>query len=280
MSGLRRGVLAEEHELLGASFRHSETAGVLGVHSYAHERDDLPGHGEALLADLTGSTYLLVGGPDAETFSGAAFAGSPLAVGCCAWSGALSGDGSLLASPLLARCGDCEYAVFDPSARGDALAGWLGLLSHAESGGRRAFSEVSVNDASEMLVPLALVGPAAIGVLSDYLHGAGLPAPGRLGQLRLDAIETIVIHLAGPLAQDAFIVLVPPARARVLWRSLLSFTEVAPVGLPAIGRALTDGLPWSALLDHAGPERLSRDTLARWGLVRDGRDFVGARSLA
>ena len=280
MSDARTGVLHEEHALLGASFEPSETTGLLAVRSYAREAACAPAAGEARLTDLTGATYLLVSGSDAEPLAYAAFAGAPLPVGECAFSATLSGDGSLLSMPLVARCGDTEFVVIDPSPRGEALAAWTGLLARAESDGVRAFPLVSICDASEMLVPLALCGPAAEHVLSDYLHDASLPAPGQVRQLRLDAIDVVVVRPGAPLAQDVVVVLVPPARARVLWRSLLSFTEVSPVGVPAFAGLLAGALPWGELLVGAGPEHISRDRLVRWGLVRDGGDFVGGRALA
>lgn len=280
MSEARTGVLHEEHALLGASFEPSETTGLLAVRSYAREAVGAPAAGEARITDLTGATYLLVSGSDAESLAFAAFAGTPLSVGECAFSAALSGDGSLLSTPLVARCGDTEFVVIDPSSRGEALSAWTGLLARAESDGVRAFPLVSTCDASEMLVPLALCGPAAEFVLSDYLHDASFPAPGQVRQLRLDAIDVVVVRPGAPLAQDVVILLVPPARARVLWRSLLSFTEVSPVGVPALAGLLADALPWGRLLAGTGPERVGRDLLARWGLVRDGSDFVGGRVLA
>lgn len=280
MSDARTGVLHEEHALLGASFEPSETTGLLAVRSYAREAVCAPAAGEARLTDLTGATYLLVSGSDAEPLAYAAFAGAPLPVGECAFSATLSGDGSLLSMPLVARCGDTEFVVIDPSPRGEALAAWTGLLARAESDGVRAFPLVSVCDASEMLVPLALCGPAAEHVLSDYLHDASLPAPGQVRQLRLDAIDVVVVRPGAPLAQDVVVVLVPPARARVLWRSLLSFTEVSPIGVPAFAGLFAGALPWGELLVGAGPERVSRDRLVHWGLVRDGGDFVGGRALA
>lgn len=280
MSETRAGVLHEEHALLGASFAPSETTGLLSVRSYAREAEGAPAAGEAWLTDLTGATYLLVSGSDAEPLAYAAFAGTTLPVGGCAFSATLSGDGSLLSIPLVARCGDTEFVVIDPTPRGEALFAWTGLLAHAESDGVRAFPLVSTCDASDMLVPLALCGPVAEHVLSDYLHGASLPAPGQVRQLRLDAIDVVVVRPGAPLAQDVLVVLVPPARARVLWRSLLSFTEVSPVGVPALAGLLAGALPWGELLRGTGPEHVSRDRLARWGLVRDGGDFVGGRALS
>lgn len=280
MSEVRTGVLHGEHVLLGASFEPSEATGILAVSSYAGEKDGLPAAGEALLADLTGTCYLLVSGPDAEALATSALAGRRLAVGECVFSAALAGDGALLAAPLVARCGDTEYVVCDPTPRGEALGAWVGLLSRAESGGVRAFEDASACDASDLLVPLLLAGPASAAVLSDYLHGEELPEPGQVRQLRLDAIDAVVVRAPAPLAQDALLVLVPPARARVLWRSLLSFTEVSPVGAPGVSALLAAGLPWGELLRRTGPERLGRDELYGWGLVRDACDFVGARALA
>lgn len=131
-----------------------------------------------------------------------------------------------------------------------------------------------------MLVPLLLLGELSGEVLLDYLHnGDELPEPGTTRQLRLDAITCAVTSLDLPQETPAFHLLVPPGSARVLWRSLLSFTEVTPVGHRALSSLLSRILPWASVLDGSGPARVSREQLEDWGIVRGGVDFVGGRGL-
>ena len=279
--GARMGILYEEHLLLGARFRASESTGLLAVSSYPCEGEkDL---GEALVgavvADLTGTTYLLLSGDRAPELARAALAGGPLAVGEASFEALLRGDGRVLGAPLVLRTGDHEHVLLDPTPRGEVGAAWLEYVRGA-GGDEGPLAASSVEDASGMLVPLLCAGAASGRVVSDYLRrtGARLPRPGEVASLMLDAIPAIVARVPAP-ADEAYLLLVPAASARVIWRSLLSFSEVSPVGVDAV-RVLAGRLPWSARLGEGGPAAMGREELEGWGLVRAGDDFVGARGLA
>lgn len=280
MSERRAGILHGEHLLLGASFSPSERTGMLRVDEYAAE--GALNTREALLADLTGCAYLLVSGSNAPAFSELAFAGDVLGVGDARFEAALTGDGSLLGAPLVLRTGDHETVVIDATRVHESVGAWIEFLARAKDArGNEAFPEVEVEDASEMLVPLLLLGDLSGEVLLDYLHnGDGLPEPGVTRQLRLDAITCVVTRLDLPQGTPAFLLLVPPGSARVLWRSLLSFTEVTPVGHRALSSLLSRILPWASVLDGSGPVRVPREQLEEWGIVREGAEFVGGRALA
>ena len=174
-----------------------------------------------------------------------------------------------------------ELALLDPSPRGEVLSAWLDFLSRVEQDGTAPFAETRVEGASDMLVALALVGSEARAVLSDYVPASSdLPAPGVVSSLRLDEIPALVACLprAGGLP-EGFLILVPPERARAIWRSLLSFGEIYPVGLGALRELLCDTLPWGELLSTSDVVRYSGSTLRGWSLVRNEGDFVGAREL-
>jgi aminomethyltransferase len=77
-------------------------------------------------------------------------------------------------------------------------------------------------------------------------------------------------------------VLVPPAFARVLWRSFLSFTYVTPVGREALrswalGTKLGDVVGW---LEQQDRVQVPRQELISRGLVRADGGFVGERGLS
>lgn len=283
MSAARMGALYEEHLMLGASLREGSGGEAVAVASYALEQDPrrVVGEGGALLCDLTGAAYLLVAGERAAALASLALAGRELGVGELAFEAALSGDGAVCAVPLALRTGDEELVLVDPTGRGGVLAGWVRFLAGLEQGGEAPFAGTSVEDASGMLVPLLLAGPAAARVLADYLpEGSPAPARGRVEGTRLDRISALVAHVDAPgAAGECYLVLVPPASARALWRSLLSFPEVSPVGHDALAGLARD-LPWGELASGDGVLRASRGSLEAWGLVRDGQDFVGGRALA
>lgn len=275
MSARRDGVLRSEHELLGARFADGGETGPAAVERYANESPD---GADTLLADLTGATYLLLSGTGAASLASAALAGRPLSVGECAFEAVLAGDGALVSVPLALRSGDDEIVLLDPSRRGPVLSGWLGFLCGSVAEKNPALAGARLDDAADMLVCLALFGPGAARVLSDYVcDPSELPAPGQVRQVALDAIGCMVARPLLP-ADAAYLLFVPPAAARRLWRSVLSFTEVEPVGHAEL-RARLAGLPWGGLLAGTDAVRAEAGPLAEQGLVRAGDDFVGARAL-
>lgn len=277
MSGGAPGVLRAEHELLGARFADLG-AGCDAVARYAGEQGLGESGSDVLLADLTGAVYLLLSGRGAGELGATALAGPALSVGEVACEAVLTGEGGLVSVPVALRTGDDELVVLDAGARGPVLGSWLAFLCDAANRqGPDAF-DVRLHDASAMLVCLLLAGPGAAEVLADYVRDPfELPAPGSVRQVALDAIGCMVARPALP-GDPAYLVFVPPAAARRLWRSLLSFTRVAPVGHAALRERLA-ALPWGALLAEGDVVRADAGLLGTWGLVRDADDFVGARAL-
>lgn len=278
MSATAGGVLRVEHELLGARFADLG-ADREAVACYAGEQSLGEGGTDALLADMTGGTYLLLSGRGAATLVETALAGARLAVGEAACEAVLTGEGGLVSVPLALRTGDDETVLLDMSPRGPVLRGWLDFLCAATTRQDPAGFGAHLDDASGLLVCLLLAGPAAADVLADYVPDPSeLPAPGSVRQVTLDAIGCLVARPDLP-GDAAYLVFVPPAAARRLWRSLLSFPRVAPVGHAAL-RARLAALPWGPALAEGDLVRPDADLLAAQGLLRRGDDFVGSRALA
>ena len=256
---------------------------LLGPVRYADEGVELTAFDDgAALVDLTGMDMQVVSGAPAQAFCEAACAGRRLSVGACALEACLLGDGGVASIPLLARTGASEYLVLDASSRRDVLVSWLGFVARIERDGMRPYDGLTVSDETASLVPLALVGPTAPAVLSDYVPGDAsrrLPVAGEVANLDLDGrITTIVCAL--DLPRPAYLVLVPPAWARVVWRSMLSFGSVTPVGHAALRTWLARSV--TVLSRLADPDRLTmgEGELRASGVVREGADFIGARGLA
>lgn len=281
MPSPRMGTLYQEHVFLGASFAPSLDENYQVVKAYAAEKDATAAAAEGcVLCDLTGASYQLISGPDAAALAGAAFCGRRLAVGECAFEAALGGDGCLMSIPLVVRCGDTEHVVVDLGERGPIGLAWLGFLATAEQDGVRPFGNTSIEDATSMLCPLMLMGARAGHVLSDYLHGQALPRPGQVVSVALDNIQAVVAapSLATP-GLEAYLLFVPPTKARVLWRSFLSFEEVSPVGLPAAKRLLFSAVPFSDLCEKQDKVIVTRDQLQDLGLLRHDGGFIGQGAL-
>lgn len=275
---VNRNVLLKEHLLLGADYDGKSLPSLALPARYGS------GSGEdgaltsgAGLADLSGMGSLLLSGPPATSFATAAFCGRELAVGECAFEPALGGDATLMSVPLLARTGDAEYALWDATPRFELLGRWVEFLSGVSQDGYAPYEGLSREDVSGRLVPLLLWGPAARHVLGDYVSSpAGLPAAGRVRDVRLDRIPAVVAGV--PVGRgNCLLALVPPDRARSLWRSLLSFDEVAPVGELALASHARQALGWLSRVEDT--DRLVATRAGLEGLVRGGTDFVGARAL-
>ncbi|MGI6229550.1 MAG: hypothetical protein ACOYJL_01415 [Tractidigestivibacter sp.] len=279
-----RGALYEEHLALRASFTKSEENGLIYPTSYDGEDDLLSALGGALVSDLTGSTYRLVSGSKPQELCEMAFCAKKLEVGECAFEPALTGDGSITSVPLLARTGAHEYVALDPTERGSVVAGWVSFLAGISQDGRAPFEGTTVEDASAMLVPLFVAGRRASELVADYVPNcrAGLPRAGRLLSVMLDGhIPSIVgsVPMGGPHAEPAYVIFVQPGHARVMWRSLLSFNWATPMGRDAVRNLWDDRLPWAERLSSTDVVEFGEDELKRWGLLRDGSDFVGSRGI-
>lgn len=275
----RMGALYGEHVLLGASFSPAEDGQVMAVASYPSETGGAPDPDRAYLCDLSGSAYDLVSGSAAQALVDATFCGPKLKVGESRWECALTADGHVASVPLITRTGDAEYVLLDPSGRGEFASAWLSFIAGIEQDGYAPYKEAAIEDATDMLVPLVLCGGAATKVLSDYVDKTSdLPAAGCAKSIFLDRIGCVVASAdLGLAGMPCYLVLVPKARAVVLWRSFLSFEQVSPVGLDTIRAQEASMLPWGALLVEKGQVDANGPELRAWGLVRSSRDFVGAR---
>ena len=278
-SNVTEAPLYQEHLLLGGQFGDPEALLATPLHYGFQdaERDVfLEGCG---LADLTGMTSILVSGEGADTYISASCAHDPLAVGECSFGAVVTGDGSIASVPFLARTGDAEYLVFDPSERGLMLQPWLSFLVDIEQDGFKPFGGVTVEDATDALIPLLLWGPQAQAILADYVPSVDvLPAPGHIANVRLDRIECLVANLPG-MEQTSYLVMVPPAAARALWRSLLSFGAVSPVGIQQLGHMARATFPWMEAVLSEGRLEATLSQLIDWELARAEGGFVGARAL-
>ena len=271
--------LYDEHLLLGGIFEGEDPLLATPI-----RYGDASGEHEAFaegcaLCDLSGMTGILVSGPGSDAFVTASCACEALAVGECGFGAVVTGDGSLASVPLIARTGEREYLIWDASERGLMLQPWLGFLRDIEQDGFKPFGEVSIEDVSDALVPLLLWGPKAREVLSDYVTDASpLPAAGCIRNVRLDRIECLVAAPSGP-RHDCLLVMTPPAAARALWRSFLSFTQVSPVGSASLALRATSELPWMDAVLGAERLELALEQLLAWRRARPEGGFVGHRAL-
>lgn len=275
MSEQKRSILHTELEYLGAQFSTS-TEGFTLAQSFYGEKPFDEALKDCALVDLSGISYTLVSGAVAQNFVEAVFAGKQLEVGETSFECALTGDGSLSSIGLLARSGQNEYVMLDASERSLVLEEWLSIIASVEQNGVTPYAEVSLEDATPLLTPLLLAGKKAKKVLMDYL-GEQLPEDSKLCNLMLDQTIPALVANVSTKKVPAYLVMVPPVHTVILFRSLLSFEMVHPLGHKQLIEGLTTYLPWFSELASNTKVVLAKDKLEGWGLLRASADFIGAR---
>ena len=276
MSEQKRSILHTELEYLGAQFSTS-TEGFNLAQSFYGEKPLEEALKDCALIDLSGIGYTLVSGTSSQNFVEAVFAGKQLEVGEASFECALTGDGSLSSIGLLARSGQNEYVVLDASERSLVLDEWLSIIASVEQNGVAPYAEVSLEDATPLLTPLLLAGKKAKKVLMDYLGEQRLPEDSKLCNLMLDqTIPALVVNISTKKV-PAYLVMVPPVHTVILFRSLLSFETVHPLGHKQLIEGLKTYLPWFSELASNTKVVVAKDKLEGWGLLRASDDFIGAR---
>ena len=276
MSEQKRSILHTELEYLGAQFSTS-TEGFNLAQSFYGEKPLEEALKDCALIDLSGIGYTLVSGTSAQNFVEAVFAGKQLEVGETSFECALTGDGSLSSIGLLARSGQNEYVVLDASERSLILDEWLSIIASVEQNGVAPYAEVSLEDATPLLTPLLLAGKKAKKVLMDYLGEQKLPEDAKLCNLMLDQTIPALVANVSTKKVPAYLVMVPPVHTVILFRSLLSFEMVHPLGHKQLIEGLKSYLPWFSELATNTKVVLAKDKLEGWGLLRASADFIGAR---
>ena len=276
MSEQKRSILHTELEYLGAQFSTS-TEGFNLAQSFYGEKPLEEALKDCALIDLSGIGYTLVSGTSAQNFVEAVFAGKQLEVGETSFECALTGDGSLSSIGLLARSGQNEYVVLDASERSLVLDEWLSIIASVEQNGVAPYAEVSLEDATPLLTPLLLAGKKAKKVLMDYLGEQRLPEDSKLCNLMLDQTIPALVANVSTKKVPAYLVMVPPVHTVILFRSLLSFEMVHPLGHKQLIEGLKSYLPWFSELASNTKVVVAKDKLEGWGLLRASDDFIGAR---
>lgn len=276
MSEQKRSILHTELEYLGAQFSTS-TEGFNLAQSFYGEKPLEEALKDCALIDLSGIGYTLVSGTSAQNFVEAVFAGKQLEVGETSFECALTGDGSLSSIGLLARSGQNEYVVLDASERSLVLDEWLSIIASVEQNGVAPYAEVSLEDATPLLTPLLFAGKKAKKVLMDYLGEQRLPEDSKLCNLMLDQTIPALVANVSTKKVPAYLVMVPPVHTVILFRSLLSFETVHPLGHKQLVEGLKTYLPWFSELASNTKVVVAKDKLEGWGLLRASDDFIGAR---
>ena len=136
----------------------------------------------------------------------------------------LDEEGHIIDDLIVYHSGDLEYLIIANASNHQVDFAWLS--AHAPA-------EVELVDESDRTSLIALQGPEALAIVSE-LAGQGWEAPARftLCEAMLDTIPALVAR-TGYTGEDGVEILTSMSSAPALWRAILSFGQVSPIGLGA-----------------------------------------------
>jgi aminomethyltransferase len=148
-------------------------------------------------------------------------------------------DGGIIDDLIVYHTGDLEYLIIANAANRTTDFDWLqsrcpeGLSIVGAGESDAAEGLVELVDESDRTALIALQGPKALEVFAELANGA-TPPPARfhVAEARLDTIPVLVAR-TGYTGEDGVEFVCHNSHAVALWRAILSFSEVTPVGLGA-----------------------------------------------
>ena len=151
-------------------------------------------------------------------------------------------DGGIIDDLIVYHSGDLEYLIIANAANRVTDFDWLekhcpeGLrIIGADEHAVPAEGLVELVDESDRTALIALQGPAALDVYVELAgDGASAPIPARfhIAEARVGSVPVLVAR-TGYTGEDGVELICHSSHAVALWRAILSFSEVVPVGLGA-----------------------------------------------
>ena len=136
----------------------------------------------------------------------------------------LDDDGHIIDDLIVYHTGDLEYLVIANASNLEADFVWL--QQHAPD-------DLELVDESDRTSLIAVQGPEALRVVAELAEPEwDAPARFHVGEATLDTIPALVAR-TGYTGEDGVEIITRASDAPALWRALLSFAEVTPVGLGA-----------------------------------------------
>jgi len=136
----------------------------------------------------------------------------------------LDDDGHFIDDLIIYHTGDIEYLIIANASNAEPDLAWI--RAHAPA-------DLEIVDESDRTALIALQGPHAIRIATE-LAGTGWEPPARftIGEATLDTVPALVAR-TGYTGEDGIEIVCRASDAPALWRALLSFPEVSPIGLGA-----------------------------------------------
>ncbi|MDR1412455.1 MAG: glycine cleavage system aminomethyltransferase GcvT [Actinomycetes bacterium] len=227
---LQRTPLYDEHLALGgrmvpfAGFEMPvQYAGILEEHHATRA--------SAGIFDISHMAEFRVSGPDAKAFLQASLSNDLDKIddiGAAQYTLLLDDEGHIIDDLIVYNTGN-EYFIIANASNRHHDFNWLSERVHTP----KVF-DVSLVDESDRTALIALQGPKSIAILRE-LAGEGWEVPARfhIAEAVLNESIPVLVARTGYTGEDGVELVVRNEDAPALWRMLLSFPEVSPVGLGA-----------------------------------------------
>lgn len=231
----RRSPLHEEHVALGA--RMVPYAGwEMPVQYTGIVEEHLATRSSVGIFDVSHMAEFRVFGPEAEAFLSRVLTNDITrisGIGEAQYTLMLNDEGGIIDDLIVYRTGDMEFMIIANAANRTKDFAWLEdhLPPIHEVG--EGVDNIELVDESDKVGLIAIQGPGALDVVAE-LAGEGFEAPDRFHIVStfLDTLPVMVAR-TGYTGEDGVEVLAANCDLPALWRALLSFPEVHPVGLGA-----------------------------------------------
>lgn len=193
-------------------------------------------------------------------------------------------DGGIVDDLIVYHTGDLEYLVIANAAT--RAGDWESMSSHVAG-------DVEAVDESDRTALIALQGPDAVRIIEE-IAAQDAPRRFRIAEAVLDGVP-VLLSRTGYTGEDGVEILCHVSQAVAIWRMLLSYPEVTPIGLGArdtlrleMGYPLygTDmditvdpisaGLGWVVALDKDGGF-IGREAVAKVAEAGPAKRLVGLR---
>jgi len=177
----------------------------------------------------------------------------------------LDEDGGIIDDLIVYHTGDLEYLLIVNAGNREADVAWLQ---------ERAPEDLEVVDESDRTGLIALQGPKALDIVEELASDEfSMPPRFHIAAAYLDTVPALVAR-TGYTGEDGVEIVARASDLPALWRALLSFTEVTPVGL---GARDTLRLEMGYPLHGSDIDRTTDPVSAGlgWAVGKDKGDFTG-----
>ena len=190
---------------------------------------------QPVLSDISAKGKFRIAGPKALDFISSAF-GCPTSllpdVGQGIGASLMKDDGRIAGRIHILRSGDSEFMLLVPPSNREDCYAWLDE-ANCILGADAAIRDVAVlEDQTHSLAGILLAGPEASSILQELAGqnaASSIPPVHSLGLMVLDTVPALVFH-SPAFDGEYFEIYCPPTRAAGLWRAIMSFAQVMPIG--------------------------------------------------